>query len=377
MLRMTAAFGAALCLAGCGSSVAPPEVHEEEAHAEGAIHLTPEQIAAAGVTLVQPSTGGAGAAIEAPALLESDPEATRIVTANISGRIVALTRNLGDAVTRGETLAVIESREGAGLQAQVERAQTRLKLARANRDRDEALLAQGFRPLKEVEISRAAYEEAEVDLRLARQQVAATGARAGGLNRVVIAAPISGRVIGRNALPGQSFTEETENAEIFRIANLDRLHVALSISAADAARVKRGDMIEVTAASRAAQARIRFVSPVLDEQTRLVRVLADLDNRVGMWRAGEPVQARIRLARSDGGTGAVMVPAVAVQALENKPVVFVRTDEGFRAAPVTLGRRDGPMVAITQGLEGSETIAAENSFTLKAEIGKGEAEHEH
>lgn len=378
MFRFSAAFCAALLLSGCGASVAEPEAHaEEQGHKEGVVALTADQIAAAGITLVESLTGGTAAAIEAPALIESDPDATRIVSANVSGRIVALSRNLGDPVTRGQTLAVIESREAASLHAEVENARTALDLARAQRDRDEALFKQGFRPLREVEISRAAYAQAETALRLARQQVAATGAQGGGLNRVIIAAPMSGRVIARSAILGQTFTEETEGAELYRIASLDKVNVAFSLSAADAARLTAGSELEVNAPGRTGQARVRFVSPVLDEQTRLVRVLADLDNRSGAWRVGEPVQARVRVAANGGtGGGAVMIPAVAVQSIENQPAVFVRTKEGFRVVPVTLGRRDGPQVAVTRGLKGGETIAATNSFTLKAELGKGEAGHE-
>jgi cobalt-zinc-cadmium efflux system membrane fusion protein len=57
-------------------------------------------------------------------------------------------------------------------------------------------------------------------------------------------------------------------------------------------------------------------------------------------------------------------------------VLFVRTPQGFRTRPVTLGARDGAMVAILAGLSDGEQIAATNTFTLKAELGKGEASHE-
>ena len=374
MFRPAAALCAALLVAGCGTPALAPENESSEVHAEGTIELTIDQIAAAGITLVQPVTGDEGAAIEAPALLESDPDATRVVAAPLGGRIVSLTRNLGDRVAAGDTLAVIESREAATLQADVERARTRLNLARATLNRDEKLYVRGFRPLREVEISRAAAEEADVGLRLARQQVSASGVRGTSLNRIVVTAPISGHVVARSAILGQTFSAEAAGAELFRIASLDRLSVTLSISAENASRVRPGTIVEVTAGARRQQARVRFVSPALDAETRLVRMIADLDNRSGQWRAGETVAARIRIA--DGVTGAsIMIPAVAVQTVEGRPVVFVRSPQGFRVAPVTLGRRDGPMVAVTRGLSGGETLAAANSFTLKAELGKGEAEH--
>jgi cobalt-zinc-cadmium efflux system membrane fusion protein len=104
-------------------------------------------------------------------------------------------------------------------------------------------------------------------------------------------------------------------------------------------------------------------------------VLADLDNHAGLWRAGEPVQARIATAGADGSTQLLTIPAAAVQMVEGRPAVFVRTPGGFRVAPVTLGRRDGALVAVTAGLTGQEAIAATNSFVVKAELGKGEADH--
>lgn len=374
MYRIAAALCAAMLVAGCGASTPALENEAAEAHADGTITLTAEQIAASNITLGRANRGGSSAAIEAPALIESDPDATRVVAAPIEGRIVSLTRNLGDPVRRGETLAVIESRQAASLQAEVEKSHTRLGLAQATLRRDEALYARGFRPLREVEISRAAYAQAATDLRLARQQVSASGARGGSLNRIAVTAPISGRVIARTATLGQVFAADAPETELFRIAALERLNVTLSISAADAARVRPGNPVEVTATGRRATAQVRFISPALDPQTRLVRVIADLDNRGGQWRAGEPVQARITVSQSAGAP--LMVPSTAVQTVENRPVLFIRTSRGFRMAPVTLGARDGGQVAILSGLSGDEQIATTNTFTLKAELGKGEASHE-
>jgi cobalt-zinc-cadmium efflux system membrane fusion protein len=62
--------------------------------------------------------------------------------------------------------------------------------------------------------------------------------------------------------------------------------------------------------------------------------------------------------------------------VEGKTMVFVRTQDGFRAVPVTVGRQDGAMVVITAGLTGNERIAAANSFTLKSALGAAEAGHE-
>jgi len=342
----------------------------EKAVRKDIILLSAQQIAAAGIELTRPIIGGSSGAIEAAALLESDPDTTRVVAAPIEGRIVALTRNLGDYVRRGDTLAVMESREAASLQAEVERARTRLNLARATLNRDRALFNRGFRPRRELEISQAAYDQAQTDLRMASQQMAASGVRGGNFNRIVLTAPIAGRVIGRSAVLGQVFMADAAETELFRIADTNRLSVTFSLSPADAARVSPGNVVQVTAPGRRSTARISFVSPALDPKNRLVPVIARLDNRGGQWRVGEPVSAAVEVA---GGGSTLRVPTTAVQTVEGQNVVFVRTGAGFRAVPVVLGRQDGATVAVTAGLTGGEQIAAANSYTLKAELEKGGA----
>jgi len=373
-----------LPLAGCGgtpdnaagnATEAASEGGEEGHGEEGLVQLTPQQIATAGIELVRPTLGSGGGAIEAPATIESDPDLTRVVAAPIEGRVVALTRNLGDYVRRGETLAILESREAASLQAEVEKAGSRLKLARATLDRDEALYRRGFRPLREVQISRADFEQAETGLRLARQQLAASGVRGGSLNRIVVTAPIAGRIVARSASLGQVFMADAAETELFRITDTGQLSITLSLSAADAARVKPGSTVEITGPGRGASASIRFVSPALDPQTRLVRAIARLDNRDGTWRVGETVNAAVQLP-GGGSDGTLRVPTTAVQTVEGKTMVFVRTDSGFRATPVVLGRQDGAAVVVTSGLTGREQIAATNSFTLKSALGAAEAGHE-
>ena len=344
---------------------------EKAAGAGSVITMSPQQIAAAGIELTQPIIGGGSGAIEAAALVESDPDGTRVVAAPIEGRIVALTRNLGDYVRRGDTLAIIESREAASLQGEVEKARSRLNLARATLNRDLALYKRGFRPRSALDISQAAFEQAQTDLRMASQQVAASGLRGGNLNRIVITAPIAGSVIARSAMLGQVFMADAAETELFRIADTSRLNVTFSLSPADAARVTRGSIVQLAASGRRSTARISFLSPALDPKTRLVPVIARLDNRNGLWRVGEPVTVAVEVAGGAGST--VRVPTAAVQMVQGRNVVFVRTGAGFRAAPVSLGGQEGATTVVTAGLTGGEQIAATNSYTLKAELEKGGA----
>ena len=70
------------------------------------------------------------------------------------------------------------------------------------------------------------------------------------------------------------------------------------------------------------------------------------------------------------------IQSQALQTLEGQNVVFVRDEKGFEAREVKLGRTDGEITEILEGVAAGESYATHNSFTLKAELGKGEAAHE-
>jgi cobalt-zinc-cadmium efflux system membrane fusion protein len=370
----------ALLLVACGGrneagrDAAPSgeQAEGEVGHAdEGKIVLTAEQIASAGIQISRPTVGGSEM-LDLPATIEGDPQGTQVVSAAIGGRVVALTRNLGQSVRRGQVLAVIESREAVQLKGEVEASRARLALAHSNLAREERLFAQRVSPEQDLIAARTAAMEARIAYQQAQGQVSAAGGGGGGLNRLGITAPLSGQVIARSVVLGQTVAAD---AELYRIANLSSVSLSLNLQPADAGRVKPGNSVLVTAPGRQAQARISFVSPALDAQTRLVPAIATLDNRAGQWRVGESVTASVQLA-GGGGAHGVSVPSTAIQTVEGRTVVFVRTREGFRAVPVTTGDTSGNRVIVRSGLKGSEEIATTNSFTLKAELGKGDAAHE-
>ena len=102
-------------------------------------------------------------------------------------------------------------------------------------------------------------------------------------------------------------------------------------------------------------------------------MVAALANPDQAFRPGSFVTAEIPLSKDDAE---VLVPKAALQTIKGDRVVFVRNDQGFEARKVTIGREDDRNVEIVSGLSAGEAIAVSNTFTLKAELGKAEAEHQ-
>src|SRR5690606_21893069 len=117
--------------------------------------LTLAQIQAAGIEIVRAVPGGDGA-LTLPATIDADPQGMQVVSAAIGGRIVSLTRNLGERIGRGQTLAIVESREAAELNAGIEAARARLSLAETNLRREQRLFDEQVSPEQDLIAARTA-----------------------------------------------------------------------------------------------------------------------------------------------------------------------------------------------------------------------------
>ena len=85
---------------------------------------------------------------------------------------------------------------------------------------------------------------------------------------------------------------------------------------------------------------------------------------------------QVRITTKSNAGKAVVVPDEAVQSVNGRDAVFVRTDNGFKVAPVSVAARSGGRASILSGLNAGETIATKNAFLLKAELSKGAEEEE-
>ena len=172
--------------------------------------------------------------------------------------------------------------------------------------------------------------------------------------------------------------KEGDPADLYTVADLSTVWIELSVSTADLAKVREGAPVTVTpgqdGGERHEQGKVIFVSPLLNAETRSARVIVALPNKDMAWRPGTYVNAELEISQDKVP---VRVPKSALQTIEGKRVVFVRTDEGFEKREVELGRSDDDSYEVVSGLKPGEEIAVANSFLLKAELGKGEAEHEH
>lgn len=184
---------------------------------------------------------------------------------------------------------------------------------------------------------------------------------------------VSGTVVKRHASVGEFVAE---SSEIFILADLSHLVVDLFVFEPDFLKVKIGQKVEIAVPhlEESHSSTISFVSSVVEESTQSKFVRAELDNSDGHFYPGQFVSGTLVLEE-------VEVPLAirnsAIQTIEGRDVVFVTHGKHFEAKEVQVGRRDSQWSEVLSGLNASDEYASGNTFIIKAELGKSEAEHEH
>ena len=356
---------------------------EEGEHAEGVIALSAEQVAAAGIKVAAVGPGKLAREVSVPGKIVAAADRMAQIVPKVGGTVTEAKKNLGDKVEKGEVLALIESREMAEAVADYLAAKRAEELTRTTFNREKGLWDKKITAEQDYLNAKNAHQESKIRLDLTRQKLQALGHDAEMLKSFDTAeasdrlrfhelrSPVPGRVIARELTLGE-YVDATHSA--YSVADLSVVWVETAIAPADLPFVKEGQMANVLGSGGKAQGKLIFVSPAIDPETRAAKAIIELDNAEGQWRPGEFANAAIATSSQETD---LIVPKEAVQSLNGKPALFVRTAQGFEKRDVTTGREDSRHVEILSGVTFGEPVAVSNTFTLKAELGKAEAEHEH
>ena len=208
---------------------------------------------------------------------------------------------------------------------------------------------------------------------VARGDMLARIESAESLQTYSLKAPIAGTILERTTNIGAV----TDGAALFLIGDLAQLQAELNVVTHDTDRIAAGQAVLILGLDGEAKYEgvIASVLPVTDahSQTLIARVPIEVSDASGL-RPGMAIRAEVVVGET---SAPIVAPADAVQTLEGRQVVFVREGDALEARAVTLGRGGAGTVEVTEGLAPGEILVAENAFLVKAEIGKGSAEHGH
>lgn len=171
--------------------------------------------------------------------------------------------------------------------------------------------------------SRQEYQQAEAELRQAesaaaraRQQAQAFGLEGSG-STLPVRAPFDGVVVERTAVAGEAVAAGTP---LFTLADLSTLWIEVSAPEDALLEMRSGQVVTASFAGlpgRTFTGKIFWVAPALDEKTRMLKALVEIDNRDGVLKSG--LYGEIRPAGEVSTAGALAVPADAFRAWTASP----------------------------------------------------------
>lgn len=188
------------------------------------------------------------------------------------------------------------------------------------------------------------------------------------LNTYAIKAPIDGVVIQRSANVGEIAQQQT----LFSIADFGSLWADFRVYPSQQVAVETGQTVVIMAADTEINGVIAHIIPSLTQPYQLARV--KLDNRDGKLSSGQLIEGAVI---SGEFNVELAVKKSAIQILDNKSGVFVKNNSEYAFTPLQLGRSDMDYVEVIAGLKPGQWYVTTNSYLLKADIEKSEAEHAH
>ena len=360
--------------------------------------------------------------------IEAMPTRSFIQHALLSGRVSSVLVDLGQKVTAGQHLAILDSPEITKLSeevlnsrtsisadikktrsqyaSEIEQSQTRLQLAKSNYERMETLE-------KEKIASRKAKDTAKAELEVAKSQVdnlkrkrdieisalndrldvtmqaLLDRLRQVGVdqsvvdqmlkkNRPIQQVPVtstrSGIVTDIQANPGETIGGTDP---LFEILDLEKVWATADVYESDMGRVSVGQPVLVTAAAlpgRKFVGKLTYVASEVDRTKRTLPVKAEIHNSDFMLKPDMFVKLYVQTEES---ATAILLPRESVIERTGHFFVYIEVKPGvYQMSRVETGRSLGDKVEILSGLNEGQKVVTSGAFQIDAQMLKSEGRTE-
>lgn len=389
--------------AGCGNRQAPSVT-------ESAAQTAPESKAAKDEVILSPEQLRSMTIETRPAALSQEPDVLRVkgrialaddrtwkVGVRTLGSVVAVYKELGDFVHRGDILAryhADEVRDSRALYraavAEADRAESAARQAERNRDRARRMLELKAGSQQQVEQSeqdlvtaQAAARKAQIEVERLRDLLEddlRVPAEPNPIRKseleddVPILAPGDGYIIEKNVTTGKSVDT---GSVTFVVADLSKVWMLASVRQEDLGKLRTGQSAVVTLGGQEERrwaGRISNLGQELDPSTRAMQVRIELENRENRLRPEMLANADLPIGRSKA---TLVVPSDALQQVGDETVVFVQTGAGrFSVRPIRAGEAADGKTPVLEGLKAGDAVVVRGSFILKSQLLKSTLEGE-
>ncbi|WKE65611.1 efflux RND transporter periplasmic adaptor subunit [Gallaecimonas kandeliae] len=302
------------------------------------------------VTTMKVTTQDWTPTIEAIGFIE--PNQGVMVRSEAAGVIRELGFESGDKVEKGQLLAALDnSVEQANLKA----AQAKMPAAKAQYERLKTLY-------RDKSASKGQLDEAEANYQSLVAEIESLNATIG---RRTIKAPFAGVVGLRNIYLGQYLQN---GSDVVRLEDQHLMRIRFTVSQNDLSRIEKGQTVSIKVDAypdTPFSGQITAIEPVVNAESGVVNVQADIPNNDGQLRSGMFAKVEVTLPTLKDQ---VVIPQTAIEFALYGQTVYVMQDakddsgkayKAVRQLTVQVAERRGDVARLTGGLEpGMELVTA-------------------
>ncbi len=313
------------------------------------LSMTPEAVKLADIqTTVVGAGSGARQIIRLNGKIKADERRVASQVAHVPGRIEELFVTFtGEPVSQGQKLARIYSPE----------------LVTAQRELLEGLKFQDINPA----LAEAARKKLRY-WRIPEATIEAIEKNGEVQEKITVFAEVSGVVRHRRVAVGDHVSEGTV---LFEMVDLNRLWALFDAYEEDLANIKVGDRVVFTTPALPGatfDTRITFIDPVIDPNTRVAGLRAEIGNPGGQLKPEMFVRGTV-MAGLPGAKG-LLVPKTAVLWTGKRSVVYVKvpgsTIPSYQYREVAIGKAVGDHYLVSNGLAAGEEVVTNGAFSIDA-----------
>lgn len=299
-----------------------------------------------------------------PANVEADPAHTANVLPPLTGKVLELKVGLGDHVTKGQLLAVIDSGDFAQANADVTKARDALDLARKTLDRARGVKAAGGNATKDLEAAQSGYNQTQAEFNRAQTRLTVVGGTAGSAapRPMQVIASTSGYVTALSVSPGAYVNDAT--AAMMVISNLDSVWITANVPESDVGQIAKGDKVDAVLSAYpnvVFHGAVSFVNPVLQADTRRDLVRAIFANADGKLKPNMYANVSIDVPQP----AQVFVPESALLMNNDTTSVFVEVSSWtFERRTVDLSYDETGDTRVLKGLKAGDRVIVRGGVLL-------------
>lgn len=284
------------------------------------------------------------------------------VYALVSGKIRSLSVELGDNVKQGQTLAILQSTEVAGVANDLSLAQSNVDITKKNLESTEELYKSNLATEKDLTSAKLEFNKASSELKRATQVSSITG---GNNATYVLKAPISGSIIEKT-ITNNSEVRADNNASLFTVADLSVVWVIASVYESDISKIQIGDNVIVNTLSNPDKnypGRIDKIYDVLDPASRTMKVRISMNNPHNELKPEMFATINVK-SKSEGRQ--LSIPSKAVVMDDSKQYVVVKKDNQLSIKPINVVKRIADRSFVTGLTEGEQVVTNSQVFLYEA-----------